>query len=285
MFKWSASLTRIAVFRNHILSNFKDSFFKRTLQKDEKRVDLRTISAVGFLSMLGFSLGNMLHPLYAKILGMDPTNIGLAFFFSNIVSAAFRIPIGIVSDIYGRKWLISIGIAFWTLSGSLLIIFENIEMLIVSLILWGIGAAFYFPTTNALIADLATPEVMTKTFGTVGVFQTSGNIMGPLLGGFIADNLGIGKSFVITLVSCLVATFVALKLPDPRRKQKEKPRLIETLKAMIQSESGKAVRVFALLYVVHGLYAGMFWTVLPLFLNETYKWIIQELVLLTQPPW
>jgi MFS family permease len=233
---------------------------------------LGVIFSMGFFSMFGISIGVVLQPLYTNDLGILPTKIGLLFFLSNLASGILRIPVGIASDSYGRKWFMLVGAALWSLSGSLFTIFESFQTLVIPFILWGIGSAFYFTVIGALIAQLTSPEVMPMVYGTFWVFQTIGRILGPLLGGFIADKYGFKPSFAIAAFSFLIAAVLAIKLPHLRSKKQVRLRskLKESLRLIAWTKNGDPVKTFALLYIVHGVFAGMFWTILPLFFKEVY---------------
>ena len=97
--------------------------------------------------------------------------------------------LGELSDVYGRKKLLTLGVGILALSqllfgfgietGSLLVLF-------ISRIIAGIAGG-YFSIAQASIADITLPEFRARNFGLIGVAVGVGFIVGPMLGGFIVS--------------------------------------------------------------------------------------------------
>lgn len=220
--------------------------------------------------MFSFSLFGLVQPLYVAGLKMEKTQFGLLFFLSNVVSAALRLPVGWASDIYGRKWFMLAGLAFWALSGVIFPVSKTFEALIVPFLLWGTGAAFYFTTSGALIADITSPETRPKAYGTVGIYNTVGSILGPLVGGFITDAFGIEASFLLVAAAFSTSAAACVKLPNPKQNDGDRQSIAETLRGVTRASVGRMVGVFALFYFVHGIYGSVLWPILPIFYKEFY---------------
>ncbi|MCW1888203.1 MAG: MFS transporter [Candidatus Moranbacteria bacterium] len=100
--------------------------------------------------------------------------------------------LGELSDVYGRKKLLTLGVGILALSqllfgfgietGSLLILF-------ISRIIAGIAGG-NFSIAQASIADITAPEFRARNFGLIGVAVGVGFIIGPMLGGFIVSATG-----------------------------------------------------------------------------------------------
>lgn len=105
--------------------------------------------------------------------------------------------LGELSDVYGRKKLLTFGVGVLALSqllfgfgvetGSVLILF-------VSRIIAGIAAG-NFAIAQASIADVTPPEFRARNFGLIGTAAGIGFIVGPLLGGWLAGLFDIAAPF------------------------------------------------------------------------------------------
>ncbi|MFM2374436.1 MAG: hypothetical protein RLZZ234_431 [Candidatus Parcubacteria bacterium] len=100
--------------------------------------------------------------------------------------------LGELSDLYGRKKLLAIGVG--TLAIANLVFAFGIEIASLSVLLFsraiaGVAGA-NFSIAQAAIADVTRPEDRAKSFGLIGAAFGLGFILGPLLGGFITGATG-----------------------------------------------------------------------------------------------
>ncbi len=144
--------------------------------------------------------------------------------------------LGELSDSYGRKRLLTIGVGI--LAISQIIFGFGIEIASIGLILFaravaGLAAA-NFSIAQATIADVTEPKDRAKNFGLMGAAFGVGFILGPVLGGWIAgltQNAAApfwfaGALGIINLIS------VTLFLPETRRIAKEEARRFTFLKGI-----------------------------------------------------
>lgn len=126
-------------------------------------------------------------------------SVSMQFFIAGLVTALFGVMqfiaaplLGELSDIYGRKRLLTVGVA--VLAVSQLVFGFGIETGSIALILFARAVAGLaganFSIAQAAIADVSTPENRAKNFGLIGAAFGIGFILGPLLGGYIAGALG-----------------------------------------------------------------------------------------------
>ena len=133
------------------------------------------------------------------------------------------IPIaGKLSDLYGRKPLFLIGLATFT-AGSVLAGFStNMEMFIVCRGLQGLGGGILIPVATAAVADLYAPHERGRMQGILGAIFGIGSGIGPLIGGYITENISWHWCFYINLPLAITAFLLTLKkFPTPE--QHEKP--------------------------------------------------------------
>ena len=128
------------------------------------------------------------------LIGMEESNRNLVYGYliaSFSVCQFFFAPlIGILSDRYGRKPVLFYSL-FLTLAGYLLFAYgistRNLILLFVGRSLAGIAAGNLSVIYSA-IADVSSPEDKAKNFGLVGMAFGLGFIIGPVLGGVLADS-------------------------------------------------------------------------------------------------
>ncbi|WP_153722786.1 MFS transporter [Sporosarcina cascadiensis] len=122
-------------------------------------------------------------------------------------------------DTVGRKKMIVIGLIIFSASEFLFGIGQTLPVLFVSRILGGISAAFIMPAVTAFIADITTMETRSKALGFMSAAISTGFIIGPGIGGFLADFGTRVPFFFAGGLALFAAIFSLLMLREPARYQ------------------------------------------------------------------
>jgi EmrB/QacA subfamily drug resistance transporter len=132
-----------------------------------------------------------------------------------LVASTVLVPVfGKLSDLYGRKRIIFIGVVIFLVASALCGVSTTTTQLIVFRALQGVGSASIFTSAFAVVADLFAPAERGKYSGLFGAMFGLSSLVGPLLGGFITDHFGWHWVFFINLPIGLVAlAFIALRMP------------------------------------------------------------------------
>lgn len=133
-----------------------------------------------------------------------------------LLSSTITVPIyGKLSDVYGRKPLLLIGICIF-LAGSWLAGFsQDMTQLIMFRALQGLGAGALFPISLAIIGDLFTPRERGRYQGLFGAVFGLSFIVGPFIGGWITDNISWHWVFYVNMPIGLAAlAVIAVVLPN-----------------------------------------------------------------------
>jgi EmrB/QacA subfamily drug resistance transporter len=140
-----------------------------------------------------------------------------------LLTATIMMPIvGRLTDMYGRKWFYIIGIVIFLVGSALCGISQNMTQLILFRGFQGVGAGIMMANAFIVIGDLFPPSERGKYQGLiVAVFGLS-SIIGPLLGGFITDNISWHWIFYINLPLGVPVVLAFIRFfPDVRPLEKK----------------------------------------------------------------
>lgn len=175
-----------------------------------------TLSSVFALRMLGLFMLLPVFSLVGKQLdGYTPVLIGFAIGAYGLTQAIFQIPFGWLSDRFGRKPIIIMGLVLFAL-GSLIAAFsDHIYGVIIGRLLQGCGAIA--SAIMALAADLSRDEQRSKMMASIGMSIGAAFALAMILGPGLTDWLGLRGIFILIAVLALVAIAVIYFLtPDPK---------------------------------------------------------------------
>ncbi|WAA12881.1 MFS transporter [Fervidibacillus halotolerans] len=168
------------------------------------------------IAFLGISLVIPVMPTIMNELHISGTVVGYlvaAFAFTQLIFSPIA---GRMADQIGRKPMIVIGLFLFAISEVLFGIGNTVEILFVSRILGGTSASFVMPAVTAYIADITSLKTRPKALGYMSAAISTGFIIGPAIGGFLADfghripfftAAGLGG-----FASCL--SFISLREPE-----------------------------------------------------------------------
>ena len=151
---------------------------------------------------------------------------------------------GKLSDLFGRRPMIMIGIGLFLLGSALSGLSREMWQLIVFRGVQGLGAGSIFPIALAVIGDLYTPAERGKYQGLFGAVFGLSALLGPGLGGFITDAWSWQWIFFINLPLGAVALVIIWRTLPPISRP-ERARTIDYL--------GAAVFALAIVPILIGL--------------------------------
>ncbi|WP_263399294.1 MFS transporter [Sutcliffiella deserti] len=136
------------------------------------------------------------------------------------LTAFFVSPIwGRIGDKYGFKPILILTGSGIATSILLMSFVDSVHGLFVLRIFMGFATGF-IPTSMALISAQTSKEIAGKTLGTLQTGTVSGGLLGPLIGGMLADSFGFTYTFFITAgIIYLAVILVAFGINENRDKQ------------------------------------------------------------------
>lgn len=148
---------------------------------------------------------------------------GVAFGIYALTQSILQIPLGWASDRWGRKTILVIGLAVFSLGSIGCGLAQNIFQLILARALQGVGAVG--SVALAALADFTRPTVRTQAFAITGIAIGSSFVIGLLGGPLLAASVGLhGLFYVLAVLGFMATVLAALTFPPALiSKQNEPP--------------------------------------------------------------
>ena len=227
------------------------------MQRQEFRA-AGSLAAVFSVRLLGLF---MIYPVFAAyaqhLSGANPYLIGEALGVYGLSQGLLQIPFGLLSDRFGRKLMIVVGLIIFAIGSAVAASSTSIGGVIVGRVLQGGGAVG--SVILALVADLTSEENRTKAMAMVGI-TIGASFMVALVAGPIAANL-VGVAGIFWLMVALAMAGVAITLfvvPTPRRVVVHRD--AEAVPALIGSvlRNRELLRLDVGIFVLHAMLTASF---------------------------
>ena len=176
------------------------------------------------LNMISFG---MIFPLFARILETFGNGVGalasslIAFSLAGIIAAPLM---GTLADRFGRRPLLASSLAVYSLAFTGYYFAPSSLVFIIIRGLAGALTAGFGPATSGIVADISPKNERGRWFGVIGGSGSIGFIVGPILGGYLYDQFGLGIPFFVSISLCLIAFLIALIIIPETYTQEERRR-------------------------------------------------------------
>ncbi|MFC4696894.1 multidrug efflux MFS transporter [Enterococcus aquimarinus] len=197
------------------------------------------ISWIGcFFTGASFSLVMPFIPLYIEELGAPASQVpllsGLAISITALAAAIVAPIWGNLADRKGRRLMMIRAAAGMTVTMGALAFVPNVYWLLVMRFFTGVLSG-YIPNATALIAYQAPREKSGWAIGTLATGAIAGNLIGPLMGGILAELLGMKNVFIITGMILFITLLLTIFLVKETFEPVEKKDLMSTKEILGQS--------------------------------------------------
>jgi DHA1 family multidrug resistance protein-like MFS transporter len=178
---------------------------------------LLMISISTVLVMAGQGVIAPILPLFAKDFGVGAAMVGLTLSSFALARLMLNVPLGILSDRYGRRMLLVAGPIVTGLGMIGSGFSANIEELLAWRFIAGAGSAMYMTGAMIYITDISTNENRARFIGTNQGALLLGVSIGPAIGGVVGEFYGLRAPFFVVGFSTFIAAIYAfLRLPETR---------------------------------------------------------------------
>src|SRR3954451_4420834 len=143
-------------------------------------------------------------------------------FSAYLVTSTVTVPVwGKLSDLYGRRIMYQLGIGVFLLGTLLSGMAGSMAQLIVFRAIQGLGAGALIPLGMTIIGDTFSLEERSKMQAYFSGVWGLSSVIGPVIGGFITDQISWRWVFFINLpVGVVAALIIGFALKEPKLKQK-----------------------------------------------------------------
>ncbi|MDP5276547.1 MDR family MFS transporter [Chengkuizengella axinellae] len=188
--------------------------------KQKILIMIAIMSAMFFAAVNMTIVGTSLPKIVSKIGGME--FFDWVFTIYMLTSTITAMLVGKLSDIYGRKIFVLIGIGIFMVGAFLSGTSSTIFHLIIYRGIQGLGGGMIMSTAFTTIGDLFNPRERGKWQGMLGAVFGLSSLFGPTLGGYIVDNFDWRWVFWVSLPIGVFAFALILRLyPSHKVTEKE----------------------------------------------------------------
>jgi len=230
------------------------------------------VVGVSFIDRIG---GTLLFPFFSLYLtqrfdvGMTQAGYILGLFsFFGLFGGMIG---GALTDKFGRRKLILFGLIFSALSTLTLGLVNEFSMLIPIAVIVGLLSDVSSPAHAAMIADILPESQRAEGFGLLRVVGNLAWIIGPTIGGFVANYSFLALFIIDAVVSCIVALLFYLLMPETKPKtsdSNEHESIIGAFKGYSQVLKDYAYMAFLFAGILMGLVYQQMYNSLSVFLRD-----------------
>lgn len=217
-----------------------------------------TLAVALAILQIGFGIVTPIFPYYVVELEARAIDLGVlaaSFALTRIFLAG---PMGRLSDKTGRKPILMFSLVGFAVSNVVYAFAQDIMVMIVARAVEGAFSAGFFPSANAYVSDVTTAENRGTAMGYISMGNMLGFVIGPTVGGVLAQFLGIRIPFIIAAGGTLI-TFLAIVLfvKEPTRTalrlkydQKHRIPIREVLHTNVKAYSSLGLAMFANMFAL-----------------------------------
>jgi DHA2 family multidrug resistance protein len=175
-----------------------------------------------FMEVLDTTIANVALPYIAGGLGVSQDEASWVVTTYLVANAIIVTATSFLPKRFGRKTFFLASLGLFTLSSVLCGMAWNLESLLLFRILQGLGGGGMVPVAQSILADSFPPEKRGQAFALFGIAVVVAPVVGPTLGGWLADNYSWHWNFLINgPVGLGAMALVSMLVKDSKPADKE----------------------------------------------------------------
>ncbi len=148
-------------------------------------------------------------PLYLQEWGADPLLIGGIYGAMGIAMALAQIPAGYLSDRLGSRNIMWLSWILGTVSAWTMALASSLPLFVVGLVFYGL-AGFVMAPMNSYITNARGNYSIGRAIAIPSGVYSLGTVIGPIIGGVVADQLGFQAVYIIAGLIFIISTTIIL---------------------------------------------------------------------------
>ncbi len=190
---------------------------------------LSSASLAGLVNNLNFGLSWGLFPLLFATADLSTSQIGLLFALYPGVWGIGQMFTGALSDRIGRKHLITAGMLAQAAALAVIALGHGFGAWAAGTVLLGAGTAMVYPTLLAAVGDVAHPSWRGRAVGVYRVWRDLGYAVGAIIGGIIADLMGMHAApWMAAVLSAAAGLGVAVRMYETHPPHPQPDQAVDT---------------------------------------------------------
>lgn len=161
------------------------------------------------MSSLDTSIANAALPALSQAFGASFQSVRWVVLAYLLTLTVFTVIAGRLGDLAGRRRLLLIGLAVFTLASFACGLASNLAVLLAARAAQGLGAAAMMSLAIALVGDIIPPAKTGRAMGLLGTMSAIGTTLGPSLGGVLTARFGWEAIFLVNVPIGIVALLLA----------------------------------------------------------------------------
>jgi EmrB/QacA subfamily drug resistance transporter len=160
---------------------------------------------------------NVALPAFQEQLGATIVDVQWVIEIYSLFLASLILVGGALGDRYGRRLIYGIGIALFASSSIMCGLSQNVDQLIMFRAVQGLGGALLIPGSLAIITVFFDESERGKAIGTWSAFSAITTAVGPVLGGWLIENVSWRWIFFINIpIAVVVLSILFLRVPESK---------------------------------------------------------------------
>jgi len=189
-----------------------------------KYLALANLTLASFMTVLNT---NMIRVAVGELLfayGVSVTKLTWVFNAYTLVYAILMPIFGRLGDMYGRKKFFLGGLSLFVVGSGLSSFSPTFNSLVLARCVQALGAAMVFPNALVMATSLFGPERRGQVLGIWAAASSLGSMIGPTIGGFLAQYLAWRSIFYVNIPIGIFAVVAgAIQLKESGKREERKP--------------------------------------------------------------
>ena len=203
-----------------LLSEVKKSVSEMLKAVRQMPRELKVFTVILFISIFEEPMFHMFMSLYAvHVVGISRADWAVLNVIWSATALAVGIPLGKAVDVMGRKRALVLSYLLWIPSTVFFIISKSFLDLLIIFVVFSLGASFFGPAEQALVADLTPKELRGRVMAAIGNLNLVAAACASVIAGFLYQLDPVMPFLTCVFIDMLVLSLIVLFLREPAVKE------------------------------------------------------------------